>query len=85
MEKLKVGKTADSFVAVLVPAGIFAFFTFFYNSHLHFEEQFSLFLFTPDYLIEKLILPGGVAGYLGEFLTQFYYISFIGPLIIALL
>lgn len=85
MEKLKVGKTADSFVAVLVPAGIFAFFTFFYNSHLHFEEQFSLFLFTSDYLIEKLILPGGVAGYLGEFLTQFYYISFLGPLIIALL
>ncbi len=85
MEKTKVVRTAGSVVTALIPAWIFVFFAFFYNSHLHFEEQFRLFLFSCNYLIEKLILPGGFAGYLGEFFTQFYYISLIGPLVIALL
>lgn len=29
--------------------------------------------------------PGGFSGYLGKFLTQFYYLSFIGPLILTIL
>lgn len=64
-------------------AGIFIFFFFFYNSHLHFEEQVQLFLLTDDFLLEKLNRPGGFSGYLGGFLTQFYYISWAGSLIIA--
>lgn len=85
MEKIKVIRTADYVVTAIIPAGIFVFFAFFYNSHLHFEEQFRLFLFSGNYLFENLVLPGGFAGYLGEFFTQFYYISLIGPLVIALL
>jgi len=33
------------------------FFAFFYNSHLHFEEQFQLFLLTDDYFIDKMGYP----------------------------
>jgi len=85
MEGTKFVRTAESVITTLIPAGIFIFYAFFYNNHLHFEEQFSLFLFSSNYLIEKLILPGGFAGYLGEFFTQFYYISLVGPLVVALL
>ncbi len=63
--------------------GIFIFFAFFYNSHLHFEEQFQLFLLTDDFLISKLSHPGGLSGYIGSFLTQFYYLSLAGPVIIT--
>jgi hypothetical protein len=64
-------------------AGIFIFFMFFYNSHLHFAEQFQLFLLTGDYFTTRIAFPGGFNGWLGDFLTQFYYLSFAGPLIIA--
>lgn len=66
-------------------AGIFIFFAFFYNNHLHFEEQVQLFLLTGDYFLSKMSYPGGFSGYLGGFLTQFYYLSLVGPLILTIL
>ena len=83
MEKNKTLVYAEYIMSGLFYTGILIFFGFFYNSHLHFEEQFQLFLFTGDYFIENLGYPGGFAGYTGSFLTQFYYLSFAGPLIIA--
>ena len=83
MEKLKVVKYAEYLFSGFFFTGIFIFFSFFYNSHLHFEEQFQLFLFTDDYFINKISFPGGFSGYIGGFLTQFYYLSFAGPLIIT--
>ncbi|MFO7622671.1 MAG: DUF6057 family protein, partial [Bacteroidales bacterium] len=65
--------------------GLFVFFAFFYNHHLHFAEQIQLFLLTGDYFITKMSMPGGFSGYLGEFLTQFYYLPLAGPLILTLL
>lgn len=65
--------------------GIFIFFAFFYNNHLHFEEQVQLFLLTDDYFLSEISIPGGFSGYLGGFLTQFYYSSLVGPFIITLL
>jgi hypothetical protein len=64
---------------------IFLFFALFYNNHLHFEEQSQLFLLTGDYFISKINLPGGFSGWVGGFLTQFYYLSVVGPLIITAL
>ncbi|MBN2666685.1 MAG: hypothetical protein JXR67_09255 [Bacteroidales bacterium] len=63
--------------------GIFIFFMFFYNSHFHFAEQFQLFLLTGDFFTSRIASPGGFNGWLGDFLTQFYYLSFAGPLIIV--
>jgi len=72
-------------ITVIFFIGIYFFFAFFYNSHLHFEEQLRLFLFTKDFFLSKLVIPGGLAEYLGGFLTQFYFLSFVGPLIITLI
>jgi hypothetical protein len=82
MEKLKVVKYAEYLFSGFFFTGIFIFFSFFYNSHLHFEEQFQLFLLTGDFFTAKMGYPGGFSGWTGEFLTQFYYLSLAGPLII---
>jgi hypothetical protein len=83
MEIVKVVKYAGSLFSGIFFTGIFVFFAFFYNSHLHFEEQFQLFLLTDDSFLTKLDYPGGFSGYTGGFLTQFYYSSLAGPLVIA--
>ena len=44
-----------------------------------------MFLFTGDYFTQRMKLPGGLADYLGEFLTQFYYIPWLGALFLAIL
>lgn len=64
---------------------IFLFFAVFYNNHLHFLEQSQCFILTGEYLVTRISLPGGLSGYLGEFLTQFYYLSLAGPVIITFL
>jgi hypothetical protein len=83
MEKLKAVKYAEYLFSGIFFTGILIFFSFFYNSHLHFEEQFQLFLLTGDFFTAKIGYPGGFSGWTGGFLTQFYYLSLAGPLIIA--
>jgi len=83
MEKKNVVKYAEYIFSGFFFSGIFLFFAFFYNSHLHFEEQFQLFLLTDSYFFEKMGFPGGFSGWTGGFLTQFYYVSWAGPLIIT--
>jgi hypothetical protein len=85
MEKNKMLKNFEYLFTGLFSAAIFIFFAFFYNNHLHFEEQTQLFLLTGDYFLSKIGFPGGFSGYMGGFLTQFYYLSLVGPLIIAIL
>lgn len=64
---------------------IFIFFAFFYQYHLYYQEQYQLFLFTGDYFSQTVKHVGGLASYLGSFLTQFYYYPKLGALIIAIL
>lgn len=56
-----------------------------YPQALSYQEQNQLFLFTWDYLGERLALPGGPADWLSEFLVQFFYLRWAGALIMALL
>ncbi|HBE42787.1 MAG TPA: hypothetical protein DDW27_16605 [Bacteroidales bacterium] len=64
---------------------VFVFFAFFYKYHLYFVEQLQLFLLTGTYFLDKIVLPGGFNGWIGGFLTQFYYLPVTGALIIAIL
>lgn len=61
----------------------FIFFIFFNKYHLTFREQFQLFQDTPEYFNSFLKLPGGISGYIGEFLTQFFLFPVAGALIIS--
>lgn len=52
---------------------------------LCFQEQYQMFLFDIGYFLERIVLPGGLADYISEFLVQFYYMPVLGGAIIALL
>ena len=52
---------------------------------LCFQEQYQMFLFDTNYFLERIVLPGGLADYISEFLVQFYYMPVLGGTIIALL
>ena len=56
-----------------------------YMSALSYQEQYQMFLFDSDYFLDRIILPGGWADYVSEFLTQFYYLYAVGACILALL
>ena len=56
-----------------------------YPHHLHYQEQYQLFLFDSTYVWDIVRLPGGVADLLGRFCTQFFLFAWIGALMIAVL
>lgn len=62
----------------------FVFFQFFYPCHLFYQEQNQLFLASWDYLKSYLDKPGWLACLAGDFLTQFYYFRYAGPIILTL-
>ena len=70
---------------MLVGIGMFLFWYVWYPHALSYQEQYQLFLWTGDYFVEKISLPGGFADWLGEFIVQFYYVEWLGALLLALL
>ena len=72
-------------LSVLVGIGVFLFWYVAYPHALSYQEQYQLFLWTWDYFIERVSLPGGFADWLGEFIVQFYYVEWLGALLLALL
>ena len=72
-------------LSVLTGIGIFLFWFAAYPHALSYHEQYQLFLWTWDYFWQRLSLPGGLADWLGEFIVQFYYVEWLGVLLLALL
>jgi uncharacterized integral membrane protein len=70
---------------LLFGLAVFLFFGLAYPHHLHYQEQYQLFLFDNDYVWEIIKQPGGVADLLGRFCTQFFLYAWVGAFIIALL
>jgi len=63
----------------------FLFFGFVYPHHIHFHEQYQLFLFDADYITDIISVPGGIADLIGRFLTQFFLYAWLGAAIVAIL
>ena len=70
---------------LLFGVAVLLFFGLAYPHHLHYQEQFQLFLFDGDYVWDIVRLPGGIADLLGRFCTQFFLFAWVGAVIIALL
>ena len=70
---------------LLFGVAVVLFFGLAYPHHLHYQEQFQLFLFDSTYVWEIVRVPGGVADLLGRFSTQFFLYAWVGALIIAVL
>ena len=70
-----------AFLAIMV----FCFWFFFYPFIPVVREMSQLFLWTGDYLAERLVIPGGMAQYLGECIAQFFLNPANGALTYAIL
>ena len=80
-----MAKYAHGGLSVLVGIGMFLFWYVWYPHALSYQEQYQLFLWTGDYFLEKISLPGGFADWMGEFIVQFFYVEWLGALLLALL
>lgn len=78
-------KTLQILLSGLLFVAVLLFFGLWYPHHLHFQEQYQLFLFDVDYVVDVLSVPGGVADLFGRFLTQFFLFSWVGAPVVALL
>ncbi len=63
---------------------VFLFWYVGYPQALSYHEQYQLFLWTGDYFVERAAVPGGLADWMGEFVVQFYYVEWLGALLLAL-
>jgi len=80
-----MAKYAHLGLSVLMGIGMFLFWYVWYPHALSYQEQYQLFLWTGDYFWEKISLPGGFADWMGEFIVQFFYVEWLGALLLALL
>ncbi len=70
---------------LLFGVAVLLFFGLAYPHHLHYQEQYQLFLFDSSYVWDVVKLPGGIADLLGRFCTQFFLFAWVGAAIIAVL
>ena len=78
-------KTWKPLLSLLFGVAVVIFWAVPYVGGLCFQEQYLMFLFDTGYFLERIVLPGGLADYISEFLVQFYYMPVLGGAIIALL
>lgn len=60
------------------------FFGLCYRYHFFYQEQNQLFLLTQSYIASYMDRPAWLAQLAGDFLTQFYYYLYLGPVILTL-
>ena len=70
---------------LVIFAALFVFLQDYSKYHFYFIEQLQLFQFTWEYISAKLIMPGGFALALSEFLVQFFIVPYAGAAITAAL
>lgn len=68
---------------LVIFAALFVFLQEYSKYHFYFIEQIQLFQFTWEYISDKLIIPGGFALALSEFLVQFFILPYAGAAITA--
>ena len=78
-------KTWKPLLSLLFGVAVVIFWAVPFVGGLCFQEQYQMFLFDTGYFLERIVLPGGLADYISEFLVQFYYMPVLGAAIIGLL
>ena len=65
-------KTWKPLLSLLFGVAVVIFWAVPFVGGLCFQEQYQMFLFDTGYFLERIVLPGGLADYISEFLVQFY-------------
>ena len=60
------------FILAVLAVTVFCFWLFLYPFIPIVREMSQLFLWTGDYFVERIMIPGGLAQYLGEMIAQFF-------------
>lgn len=72
-------------VVALLAICVFCFWFFLFPFIPVAREMSVLFLWDTDYLMERIVIPGGMAQYVGECVAQFFLNPFNGAIIYAVL
>ncbi|MDO4496707.1 MAG: DUF6057 family protein [Bacteroidales bacterium] len=72
-------------LTLLLGLGTFFFWWKLHPEALSWHEQNQLFLCSTDYLLERIVVPGGWADWLSEAIVQFFYQLTAGAALMALL
>ena len=78
------GRYYPTVAIALWAIAIWCFFQFYYPYHFFYQEQNQIFLWSWDYISNYFDKSGGVARFIGDFLTQFYYYLYAGATILTL-
>lgn len=78
-----MSKSFQYICSVVFGVAVFLYWTLLYPYALGLQEQNQLFLFTWDYLSERIVITGGLADYLSEFITQFNFVPYLGETLMA--
>ncbi len=78
-------KTGQNLSLVMIFIISFLYFCFFDNYIFFFQENQLMFIYSGDYISQFVSKPGGMLMYAGNFLTQFYFNSFYGSLLLSAL
>jgi hypothetical protein len=83
--KMMISKYWEQMTVALLAIIVFCFWLFLYPFIPVVREMSQLFLWTCDYLTERLAVPGGASQYLGELVAQFFLNPANGALAYAIL
>jgi hypothetical protein len=78
-------KLTGILVPVMMFIACFIFFFLFYDHHLFFSEQLQIFRITPDFFFSYFSKPASLSSYIGDFITQFYYLPGGGAVTITII
>jgi hypothetical protein len=84
IEEKKNTNVRNGVTAIIFAVCCFAFFQYLIPYHSFFKEQTRLFLYTTDYFSSYWHKPAAPACYIGDFLTQFFYLRYGGALVVTL-
>lgn len=82
-EIYKATKSIIGALFVAIAAALYCFWAFPYRAALGYREEMQLFLTTAAYFANFAARPGGIAIYIGEFLTQFFNNFWIGAAVMS--
>jgi hypothetical protein len=70
-------------IIIVLFLSCFIFFAVFYQYHVYFTEQLQIFQLTISHFLNYFSKPAFFASYLGDFFTQFYYLTGGGAVVIT--
>jgi hypothetical protein len=80
-----INRYSSLLMALAVLVALFLFWFVGYPQALNYQEENQLFLFSTDYFFSRFAVAGGLADWIGEFIVQFYYLPWLGALVLAFL